>query len=171
MAIILGVDPGSRKMGFGLLKQEGEDWVHLDHGVIETKDKMSLPERLYVAYQGLERVFSQYRPEFTVVEKIFLGKNADSAFKLGHVRGLVLQLAWAHESEVFEYAPRSVKKTLTGSGAAEKDQVQMFVCHCLGLRPPIQEDASDALALALSHSRWQENGRRLEGFCRQVQEL
>ncbi len=164
VAVILGVDPGSRRTGFGLLEEKHGDWVHLDHGVIEVPAQADFAHRLHLIYQGLREVFLRYQPRATVVEKIFLGKNADSAFKLGHMRGLALQLAWAQQSEIFEYAPRSVKKVITGSGAADKEQVQRLVCHILRLPQPMSQDASDALALALSHSRWVENGQRLKAM-------
>ncbi len=98
-------------------------------------------------------LIQSFKPDIVVVERIFLGKNADSAFKLGHIRGVCLFGAAQAGAQIVEYAARSVKKGITGNGAAEKEQVQMIVFAALGIKGPAQMDASDALALAFYHAR------------------
>lgn len=109
----------------------------------------------------LREIIQQWRPEVMAVEKVFLGKNADSAFKLGHARGVALALAGAHELALAEYATRHVKKMLTGSGAATKEQVQLLVQSILNIRAT-QLDATDALAVAICHGRESEVNEMLK---------
>lgn len=152
--LILGLDPGSRRTGFGVVSVEDGKWSHVDHGVIHLKEGLSLSERLVVLQDRLREIYAVYSFSTTVVEKIFFGKNADSAFKLGHARGVCLLVSGQHGVPVEEYAARYVKKSVTGSGAASKDHVQMVVFNLLRL--PAQKlvhDASDALALALAHAQ------------------
>lgn len=156
--LILGLDPGSRRTGFGVISAAGGTLRHVDHGVIELKETWPLPQRLHVLSEELHKVFARHGAAETVVEKIFFGKNADSAFKLGHARGVCLMLAGRHGHSVHEYAARFVKKCVTGSGAASKDHVQLVIGQLLGLRAgSLIYDASDALALAVTHARESEN--------------
>ena len=120
MSIILGLDPGTKFTGFGLILQDGSNLRHVEHGVVAIPEGLPFAHKLHFLAEGLSEVMVRYKPQFTVVEKIFLGKNADSAFKLGHARGVCMSLAARHQSEVFEYAARSAKKMVTGSGAATK---------------------------------------------------
>lgn len=153
MSIILGIDPGSKHTGYGVLEANGDRLRHIDHGVISSKSTLDFNERLHHMAIEVQLLFEKYKPQITVVERIFLGKNADSAFKLGHIRGVCLFAATAAGTEIREYAARSVKKGITGSGAAEKEQVQMILFASLGIRAKAQLDASDALALAFYHAR------------------
>lgn len=156
--LILGLDPGSRRTGFGLITASAGQLRHVDHGVIELNESWALPRRLDVLAEKLQQVFALHPATQTVVEKIFFGKNADSAFKLGHARGVCLMLAGRHGHSVHEYAARFVKKCVTGSGAASKDHVQLVIGQLLGLRAgSLIYDASDALALAVTHARESEN--------------
>jgi crossover junction endodeoxyribonuclease RuvC len=154
MALILGIDPGSRVTGFGLLKVDMSSGQvrHLSHGVIVLPEAKPLWQRLSVLSENLQSLFEKYRPGIVAVEKIFLGKNADSAFKLGHARGVVLAVAAAQKAEVFEYATRVVKKGVTGRGSASKEEVAFLVQRLLSLKKIETLDASDALALALHHA-------------------
>ena len=151
--IILGIDPGSLFTGFGAVKTDGHRLEHVSHGVITLPRAMSFGERLAVIAAETEALLLDLKPDVTVVERIFLGKNADSAFKLGHARGVVIAAAARARSEIVEYATRSVKKGVTGSGASTKEQVQMILFASLGLCSESSLDASDALALAFYHAR------------------
>lgn len=156
MDLILGIDPGSRHTGYGLVAVDGDNIRHVDHGVIHLKESWTLPERLRCLQIELHNLYTRHDVHTTVVEKIFFGKNADSAFKLGHARGVCLLVAAQHGAGVEEYAARYVKKCVTGSGAASKDHVQMVVFNLLRLSTAggkVQMDASDALSLAITHAR------------------
>lgn len=151
MQRILGIDPGSLRTGFGVIEFDGERVRHLNHGVI-LLDEKDLSRRLCALSESLQEIFAKYRPHHVAIEKIFLGKNADSAFKLGHARGVVLAEACRCDAEVFEYATRLVKKGVAGTGAASKEDVQKALKAQLQLVRLVNLDASDALALALFHS-------------------
>ena len=161
--IILGIDPGSRITGFGVISVDGDHIEHLDHGLIRLKEEWSLPERLKCLNFELQHIYAQFKIHTTAVEKIFFGKNADSAFKLGHARGVCLMVASQNASIVAEYAARYVKKCVTGSGAASKDHVQMVVFSLLGLKlQKLAFDATDALSLAITHARVDEVSVRVK---------
>jgi crossover junction endodeoxyribonuclease RuvC len=152
MAIIIGIDPGTRVTGYGVICAEGDRLSGIECGVIALNEKESLAQRLAELSKNLTEIFVRFKPQEVVVERIFMGKNADSAFKLGHARGVCLQAAGLFGAPVFEYATRSVKKAVTGNGAAEKEHVKLVVENLLGLRSDFL-DASDALALAVTHVR------------------
>lgn len=157
MALILGIDPGSRRTGWGIVDSEKAESSSstkacLGFGVIDLTEDLPLSDRLGVLLESLQQIILQYRPHEMSVEKVFLAKNADSAFKLGHARGVAMAIAGQHKLAVGEYATRHVKKMLTGSGAASKEQVQFIVQHALNIKTD-KLDATDALALALCHSR------------------
>lgn len=171
MKIILGVDPGSIHLGYGLIGTTNNQIEYLKHGVISCRPSIPFHQRIFEISEQLEDLFEEYRPQMTVVENIFLGKNADSAFKLGHIRGICLMLAAKSQSELVEYAAKSVKKGITGNGSATKEQVQMILYAQLGLRGAVAAseriDASDALSLAYYHARQIENEENLaRGFGR-----
>lgn len=153
MSIVMGIDPGSRFTGYGIIAFPQEDPLHVDHGVIVIPERLAFHDKLKLLSYQLSEIYLRYAPSVTVVEKIFLGRNADSAFKLGQVRGVCLLRAAVAENQVFEYATRSVKKSVTGTGAATKEHVRSIVMQLLGLRNEIPMDATDALAMALCHSR------------------
>src|SRR5580693_1421864 len=150
--VIMGIDPGTRLTGFGIIEVKERTRV-LSAGVIRLNEKLSLEYRLADLHQQLAALFQKFQPRITVVEKIFYGKNIDSAFKLGHARGVCLMAAAAHQSQVEEYAAKFVKKAITGSGAATKEHVRVIVTQLLRYVPESSEmDVSDALALALCHA-------------------
>ncbi len=163
MSIILGIDPGSRLTGWGVIKtsRKSSDLVCLGQGVVEINDKRPLSERLGVLIDEIESIVAEFKPAMLSVEKVFFGKNADSAFKLGQARGVVLAVAGRHHLPVFEYATRSAKKMLTGNGAATKEHVQMIVQNMLSVRET-RLDATDALALAICHASHAEVTERLK---------
>jgi crossover junction endodeoxyribonuclease RuvC len=162
--LILGVDPGTRRCGFGIIRVIGDRLSHVDHGVIRLRDELPLPERLRILSVELQKIYAQFSIHTTVVEKVFFGKNADSAFKLGHARGVCLMASAFAGAQLEEYAARYVKKCVTGSGAASKDQVQLIVMATLGLKGigPLVLDASDALALAVAHARVRDVNARMK---------
>lgn len=149
---ILGVDPGSRITGFGVLRVEGGRLVHVNHGVILLDADQSFALRMKELGSAFREVMEKYKPQQVVIEKIFLGKNADSAFKLGHARGVVMYEAGRGEAEVFEYATRVVKKGVTGNGGASKEDVQAILKAILNISAINRIDASDALAMAAHHA-------------------
>ena len=150
--IILGIDPGSRFLGFGVLLFENNVLTPIEYGVLKFNVKEDLTNRLLEIGDGVRELFQDYKPDHVSIEKIFLGKNVDSAFKLGHARGVVIYEALKAQAEVFEYATRLVKKGITGNGSAEKDNVRVVIQNILKIPPVKSLDASDALALACFHS-------------------
>lgn len=164
MRVILGIDPGSTFTGFGVVNSDRDTIVHVSHGVIAPPASLSFHERLAIIAGELEALVERVKPDEVVIERIFLGKNADSAFKLGHVRGVAVSTGIRAGAEVVEYAARAVKKGITGSGAASKDQVQIVLFAALGLvNHRARLDASDALALAFYHARNLQVAARLPG--------
>lgn len=149
---ILGIDPGSRATGYGLIRLEGNRLHHIDNGVIRPHEKAGLAHRLLHIHQQLQIVISQYAPDCSAVEQIFMAKNAQSALKLGHARGVAILAAASAELEVAEYTPLQVKSAVVGYGRASKSQVQQMVKALLKLPEIAQEDASDALAVAICHA-------------------
>ncbi len=149
---IIGIDPGSRFLGFGIISFKNNVLVAREYGVLKFDSREDLTTRLLEIGQGVKDLIQEYKPDHMSIEKIFLGKNADSAFKLGHARGVVIYQALEARVSVFEYATRSVKKGITGNGASDKDHVRMVVQNLLKLPPIKSLDASDALALACFHS-------------------
>jgi crossover junction endodeoxyribonuclease RuvC len=152
MSIILGIDPGSQITGFGVLNTASEKPRAISHGIIQLKSgNLSFNDRLLLLSENLDRILKKYQPDIVVVEKLFLGKNPDSAFKLGHARGICIAKAMESRCQVFEYTPREVKKSVTGSGASDKIQVAEVLKFVLQIGHFDFLDASDALALAYHH--------------------
>ena len=151
--IILGVDPGSRTTGFGLIDNQPNRIIYIHSGFLKIKGD-SLPQRLGQIYQQIETVIATYKPEHMSVEQVFMHRNADSALKLGQARGAAICAAYQAGLEIAEYAPREIKQAVVGKGAASKVQVQHMVKHLLGLRDPLQEDESDGLAIAICHAQF-----------------
>lgn len=150
---IFGIDPGSRIAGFGIVDCQGERVSHLQHGVISLVDEPSFAARLLGLSQSLQSLFLKHKPDWIVIEKLFLGKNPHSAFQLGHARGVVLVEAQRYGAMIAEYTPRAVKKTMTGLGAADKQDVALALQRLLKIDPITHLDASDALALAWHQSQ------------------
>jgi len=150
--IIMGIDPGSRITGYGIISKEGNRLIHVDNGAIFTQSAEDFPQRLQQIFAGLSEVIAQYRPEAVAVESVFLAKNAQSALKLGQARGAAIVAAVCVGLPVFEYTALQVKQAVVGSGRAEKVQVQQMIKVLLHLPEIAQEDASDALAVAVCHA-------------------
>jgi crossover junction endodeoxyribonuclease RuvC len=158
--IILGVDPGSRLLGYGLIEKKGNQIRVIDHGTIQLYHKEykdipvdeTTPSRLKEIHLKLSDVIREYRPQIMAVEKVFFAKNAVSALKLGQARGVVLLTAAVHDLEIYEYSVTEVKSMITGHGRADKEQVAKMLTLMLGAQDFATADASDALALAVAHS-------------------
>ena len=151
--IILGVDPGTLITGFGIIEVERGKYSVLTYSVVKNSGDDSMPIRLKRIYDRLCEIINHYQPDEFAIETAFYGKNAQSALKIGHARGVSILAAVNHEIPTTEYSPREVKKAVTGNGAASKQQVQFMVQTQLKLREaPKYFDASDALAVALCHS-------------------
>jgi len=148
---VLGLDPGSRTTGYGVIEYQSGQWRHVAHGCIAVPPGDALAARLRSIFDRLTELVALHRPAEVAVERVFVNRNVDSALKLGQARGAAL-CAVAHELTVFEYAPRAVKLALVGSGAAEKPQVAHMVRTVLGLEERLAADAADALAVALCHA-------------------
>jgi crossover junction endodeoxyribonuclease RuvC len=147
----MGIDPGSRYTGYGVVRKRGADLIYVASGRINAARAGELSARLPVIFEGLREIIEEFSPDESAVESIFFAKNAMSSLKLGHARGvslLALQLAGIPLSE---YPPTSVKQAVTGHGRADKDEVQQMVKLTLRLRGNLAEDASDALAVAICH--------------------
>lgn len=163
--LIFGLDPGSRITGFGIIEVGScsDDIKHVAHGVIQLNERSSLGDRLKVLHFELNRLFEKFPVSAVVIEKIFFGKSADSAFKLGHARGVALMTAAEHGCQIAEYAARQVKKVVTGHGGSDKAAMQLLVQRLLRFR--LEEsafDASDALSLAVCHVRMRESESRIQ---------
>ncbi|HEY7887201.1 MAG TPA: crossover junction endodeoxyribonuclease RuvC [Steroidobacteraceae bacterium] len=162
---ILGLDPGSRRTGYGVIERRGADWVHVAHGCVTvTGAGESLPERLRVIFESLRELISTHGPGEVAIERVFVNRNVDSALKLGQARGAAL-CAVPKGLPVFEYAPRAIKLALVGSGAAEKVQVAHMIRTVLSLQGRIPPDAADALAVAVCHA----HSRRLHELAMQAE--
>lgn len=155
MTIILGIDPGSRITGYGVIKKVGRTHTYLGSGCIRTPDG-ELPPRLKCVYDGVSELIRQFQPDEFAIERVFMAKNADSALKLGQARGVAIVAATNAELPVCEYSPTEIKKAVVGTGGADKSQVQHMVKHILKLPAVPQADAADALAIALCHSHTRE---------------
>jgi crossover junction endodeoxyribonuclease RuvC len=159
MAIILGIDPGSRVTGYGVIRQVGRQLSYLGSGCIRTKVD-DLPSRLKLIYAGVTEIITQFQPDYFAIEQVFMAKNADSALKLGQARGW-RSSATNQSLPVFEYAARQVKQTVVGIGSAEKSQVQHMVRTLLKLPANPQADAADALAIAITHCHVSQNAAQI----------
>ena len=148
---VIGIDPGTRHLGWGVLESVGTRILHLSHGVIDVDDGHTLAERLVEIDTALEAVIAEHAPEVGAVEGLFFAKDAQSAAKLGHARGVVLLRLARAGLPIREYPPALVKRTVVGKGAADKRQVAMVVTSILRLPAPPRSDAADALAIALTH--------------------
>lgn len=151
MAIILGIDPGSRVTGYGVIRQVGRHLEYLGSGAIRTSVE-DMPTRLKRIYAGVTEIITQFQPDMFAIEQVFMAKNPDSALKLGQARGTAIVAAVNQDLPVFEYAARLVKQTVVGVGSADKVQVQEMVTRILQLSAKPQADAADALAIAITHA-------------------
>lgn len=156
MTVIIGIDPGSRRTGYGVIRLEGNRHIHLTSGYLDVTAYPAC-ERLRHIFLGLQKIIESFKPHEAAIEQVFMHENPGSALKLGQARGAAIV---ALEIPVSEYSAREVKKSVVGHGAAAKEQVQYMVKRILNIADELQADAADALAVALCHAHAR-NLRRL----------
>lgn len=155
--LILGLDPGSRCTGYGLVLERSGSLTLVETGTIRPKNSKDLSRRLGEIFQGVSAVIQKHRPQEGAVEDIFVARNTSSTLKLGQARGAVLTACAYHHLPVYPYEPTLIKKSLVGRGRAGKEQVAFMVGQILGARPDWAKDSSDALGAAICHlnqQRW-----------------
>ena len=167
MSIILGIDPGSRITGYGIVKQQGSKFAYLGSGCIRTPDS-DLSLKLNTIFNGLSEIIQQYQPDTFAIEQVFLAHNPDSALKLGQARGAAIVAATQGNIPVFEYSARQIKQAVVGTGAADKAQVQHMVQHILKLSGKPQADAADGLAVAICHGNTNQSLINMAGVAKKT---
>ncbi|MDO6428448.1 crossover junction endodeoxyribonuclease RuvC [Thalassotalea sp. 1_MG-2023] len=164
MAIILGIDPGSRFTGYGVIEQQGRSITYLGSGCIKAiAAGDDLGDRLQTIYAGVSEIIIQFQPTMFAIEQVFMAKNPDSALKLGQARGAAIVAATSAELKIAEYSARQIKQSVVGTGGADKTQVQHMVKSILKLPATPQADAADALAVALCHAHSHDSISKLSG--------
>lgn len=163
MTVVLGIDPGSRITGYGVVAHTAGQLQYIDSGCIRTADASDWPERLRLIYAGLDDIITAFQPQQAGIEQVFMARNADSALKLGQARGVAMLACSLRGLTVAEYSARQVKQAVVGTGGAAKTQVQAMMMHLLGLSRAPQSDAADALAIAVCHIHTQHSLLRLAG--------
>lgn len=151
MSLIIGIDPGSRLTGYGIIERDGSKLRFVDAGTIRTETS-EIPERLKRIFAGIDRIVKFHGPTEAAVEQVFMAQNPDSALKLGQARGAAIAALVNLDLQVAEYTARQIKQSVVGYGAADKEQVQMMVMKLLNLSIKPQQDAADALAAAICHA-------------------
>ena len=155
--IVLGIDPGTAALGWGVIESRSGRLRMVDSGLLETRPDASLPQRLLSIHTGLDELIALHQPDLLAVERLFFSRNVQTAFAVGQARGVVLLAAAQAEVPVREATPSEVKVAVTGHGRADKDQVGRMVAVCLGLPAALRsDDTSDALAIAI----WAANAER-----------
>lgn len=148
---VLGIDPGTAVTGWGVVERRDGRVAHLAHGAVTTHARMSLATKLAAIHAALAELCGEWRPDVLALEQSFVGRNVQSAFRLGEVRGVAMLAAAAAGIVIAEYSPATVKLAVTGTGRAEKEQVQRAIARELGVVERLVPDAADALAIALCH--------------------
>jgi crossover junction endodeoxyribonuclease RuvC len=156
---ILGIDPGSRKTGFGVIDFDGDRAAYVASGTVHSTDG-EFADRLRQIFHSVSEIVAEYHPDIVAIESVFMHRNPGSALKLGHARAAAPCATFGYDIEVREFAPREVKQAIVGTGAASKEQVQHMVVALLGLQDTPAVDAADALAAALCEG----HRRRLRGI-------
>jgi crossover junction endodeoxyribonuclease RuvC len=149
---ILGIDPGLRRTGWGLIESDGNRLLYVACGSVETSERAELSERLVVIHAGLRRVIEEFAPHEAAVEHTFANTNAAATLKLGQARGVAMLVPAQAGLAVAEYAPNLVKKSIVGAGHGDKAQIRMMIGVLLPKADPQSEDAADALAIAVTHA-------------------
>lgn len=152
---ILGADPGITNVGYGIIDFENKNLKLVDYGTIKIHKNFTFPEKLNFIYHEFIDIFHKFQPETVVVEKLFVGKNINTALKISEVRGIIILAAYQANSSVFEYSPSKIKQAITGHGSATKREIQKMIKLLLGLEKmpkPMNADAADALAVAICHA-------------------
>lgn len=169
LSIILGIDPGSRFTGYGVIKQQGRNFVYLGSGCIKALSQgEDLASRLQTIFAGVSEIILQFKPDMFAIEQVFMAKNPDSALKLGQARGAAIVAATNSGLAIAEYSARQIKQSVVGTGGADKSQVQHMVKTILKLPGTPQADAADALAVALCHGHSHESLLKLAGQAKKV---
>ena len=166
MALILGIDPGSRKTGFGIINVSGSQHDYVTSGVIRLPTDENLSQRIKVLIESLAELITLHCPQQVAIEQVFMAKNAGSALKLGQARGAAIAACVAQDLAVSEYSARQIKQAVVGTGAADKEQVQHMVKTLLRLPAAPQEDAADGLAAAICHANPQASLINMAGATR-----
>jgi crossover junction endodeoxyribonuclease RuvC len=161
MIRILGIDPGSRVTGYGIVDQDGQHLRYIASGCVRAQGG-SLAERLGIIFDGVTHVIREYCPQEMAIEQVFMNKNADSALKLGQARGAAICAGVQAGVPVEEYAARQIKQAVVGRGGATKEQVQHMMCVLLSLSQSPPSDAADALGVAVCHVHYRETARRMQ---------
>lgn len=159
---ILGIDPGSRLTGFGVLDCKGNCSTYVASGAVHTPAG-EFPERLRVIFHSVREIVEEYQPDILAIESVFMHRNAGSALKLGHARSAAMCATFGLQMEIHEYAPREIKQAIVGTGAASKEQVQHMVKSLLELDGDPSPDAADALATALCYAHQRRLKMKLSG--------
>ena len=149
---IIGIDPGLRRTGWGVIDVDGNRLIFVGCGSVETRESLPLAERLVAIHAGLARVLSEFQPAEAAVEQTFVNKDGVATLKLGQARGVAMLAPAMQGLAVAEYAPNKVKKTVVGAGHADKNQIQMMLKILLPKADPASADAADALAIAITHA-------------------
>jgi crossover junction endodeoxyribonuclease RuvC len=161
MTTIIGIDPGSRITGYGVIRSNGQKHAYVTSGVVKTNGD-NLTERLAQIFSSIQTIVQQYRPEEAAIEQVFMAKNANAALTLGQARGAAI-VAMANEGlAVAEYSARTIKQSVVGYGAADKTQVQHMIRLLLNIAGTPSADASDALAVAICHAQSRQIAALLE---------
>jgi len=151
--LILGIDPGTAIMGYGLLEKKGQKLTPIDYSCWRTSADLPMPQRLVILYDSIIELINKYSPDQVAVEELFFNRNTTTAISVGQARGVVLLAAAKNGIDVFDYTPLQVKQAVVGYGRAEKKQVQIMVKALLGLTEiPKPDDTADALAVAICHA-------------------
>jgi len=150
MKRVIGIDPGSRVTGIGIVDISGSRLSPVEYGIIRTRDK-DFAQRLKTIFVELDQILKKYKPEEFAIEKVFVNKNVSSALKLGQARGAAIVAAGVNSIPVFEYSPNEIKKAVVGRGHAGKSQIQAMALNLLDLAEIPESDAADALACAICH--------------------
>ncbi|MBE9579735.1 MULTISPECIES: crossover junction endodeoxyribonuclease RuvC [Moraxella] len=167
MTLIIGIDPGSRMTGYGIVRSVGDGLTFMDAGTIRT-DSMDMPVRIGQIFDGITRIVQHYQkyydePIHSAIEQVFMATNPDSALKLGQARGAAIASLSAQGLTVSEYTARQIKQAVCGYGAADKEQVTAMVCRLLALDVVPQADAADGLACAICHAHSSHSMHKLLG--------
>jgi crossover junction endodeoxyribonuclease RuvC len=159
---ILGIDPGSRLLGFGVVSKSGTKLIAHAHGTLRFNIKVEANERLVEIYQGVKELMQTHKPDHVAIEKVFMAKNAVSALKLGQARGAAILAVTELGIPLFEYSPNAVKQSVVGHGHADKEQVAAMITRLVGIKDFATTDSSDALAIAICHLHTYAYKTRLE---------
>ncbi len=163
MTIILGIDPGSRITGYGVIRSDGQRHQYIASGAIKAIQTAGLTDRLSQIFHGVSEIVQRYSPMECAIEQVFMAQNANAALKLGQARGAAIVAMASQGLPVAEYAARAVKQSVSGYGAANKDQVQYMVKLLLNVVGASAVDAADALAVAICHAQsrvWEKNVKK-----------